>query len=211
MALGELCRVYWYPIYAYIRRHGHGKEDAEDLAQSFFSRFFQKNYLEGLSGDKGKFRAFLLASLKHYLANEWARASRKKRGGGIPPIALDWNTADEKYNFDVPDVLSTDKLYDRAWATTLLERVVECLRKECETDGKLDLFTQLKPLLTAGRSASLYSDAAKVLIMTEGAVRNAGHRLRVRYRELLRDEISQTLSNPSQVEEELKSLLEAFV
>ena len=103
VALEELCRTYWYPLYVYIRRQGHGKEDAEDLTQSFFSRLLQKNYFEGLSGEKGKFRAFLLASLKHFLANEWDRATRQKRGGGVPLLVLDWQTADDKYHFDPPD------------------------------------------------------------------------------------------------------------
>src|ERR1043166_5082683 len=123
-ALGELCQTYWYPLYAFVRRKGHSKEDAEDRTQAFFARFLEKNYLEGLSSEKGKFRAFLLAALKHFLANEWDRANRRKRGDGVTPLSLDWQNADRRYRIDPADELSPDKLYDRAWAVTLLERVV---------------------------------------------------------------------------------------
>src|SRR5262249_20907982 len=157
----ELCRTYWYPLYAYIRRQGHPKEDAEDLTQSFFARLLQKNYFAGLSSEKGKFRAFLLASLKHFLANEWDRATRQKRGGGVRLLPLDWQTADEKYCFDPPDSLSPDKLFDRSWAVILLERVIERLREESATERKAKLFDRLKPFLTLGEGSVGYSDAAK--------------------------------------------------
>jgi RNA polymerase sigma factor (sigma-70 family) len=208
VALEELCRTYWYPLYAYTRRHGHSHEDAEDLAQSFFARFLQKNYLEKLRGEHGKFRAFLLASLKHFLANEWDRSQRQKRGGGIPPLSLDWHDADTRYQIEPADNLTPDKIYDRAWAVTHLERVIAHLRQE--NTANLQLFDQLKPFLTMGRGEIPYAQAATATGQTEGAVRVAVHRLRRRYRELLRQEISQTLSDPAQVEEEMRTLFTAF-
>jgi len=210
VALEELCRTYWYPLYAYTRRHGHSREDAEDLTQSFFARFLQRNYLEKLQAEHGRFRAFLLASLKHFLANEWDRAGRQKRGGGVPPLSLDWQGADTRYRIDPADHLSPDKIYDRAWAVTLLERVITRLREENAADGKAALFERLKPFLMVGRGDIPYAQAAAGLAMTEGAARVAVHRLRRRYRELLREEIRQTLSDPAQVEEEMRALFSAF-
>ncbi len=115
-ALEELCRDYWYPLYAYVRHRGHSPENAEDLTQEFFARLLEKNYLAGLDGNRGKFRAFLLAALKHFLANEWDRANRQKRGGGVTVLSLDYQNADTRYQIDPPDHLSPDKLFDRAWA-----------------------------------------------------------------------------------------------
>lgn len=209
-ALEELCRTYWYPLYAFVRRQGHTHEDAEDLAQAFFARLLEKNYLEGLSSRNGKFRAFLLASLKHFLANEWDKTQRQKRGGGATPISLDWQDADTRYQIEPADRLSPDRLYDRAWAVTVLERVIARLDTECAADGKTGLFNRLKTYLMADREAIPYAQAAVALVMTESAVRVAVHRLRRRYRELLREEISQTLSDPAQAGEEIKTLLNAF-
>jgi RNA polymerase sigma-70 factor (ECF subfamily) len=239
VALEELCRTYWFPLYAYVRRHGHSKEDAEDLTQAFFARFFVahqqrgavrhralptsgrdgcpqpsvthgKHFFDGLDRERGKFRAFLLASLKHFLANEWDKAQRQKRGGGLAPLSLDWQDADTRYRIDPADTLTPDKLYDRAWAVTLLERVITRLRDECVADNKAKLFEQLRPFLMLGKSAVPYPEVAASLGMNEGAVRTAVHRLRQRYRQLLRDEIAQTLADPAQVEEELRALFDAF-
>jgi RNA polymerase sigma-70 factor (ECF subfamily) len=210
VALEELCRTYWYPLYAYVRRQGHSHENAEDLTQTFFARFLEKNYLEGLSSDKGKFRAFLLVAVKHFLLNEWDRAHRQKRGGGAAALSLDAQDAETRYQINPADNLSPDKLYDRAWAVTLLERVITRLRDENAAENKSGLFEQLKPFLMVGKSAIPYGQAAAALGLTEGAVRVAVHRLRLRYRELLRDEIRQTLSDPAQVEEEMRTLFSAF-
>ena len=210
VALEELCRTYWYPLYAYVRHHGHSREDAEDLTQAFFARFLEKNYLEGLGSEKGKFRAFLLASLKHFLANEWDKSQRQKRGSGVTTLSLDWQDADTRYQIDPADTLSPDKLFDRAWAVTLLERVIVRLRDECAADGRSALFDRLKPFLMVGRSDIPHAQAAAELGMAEGAVRVAVHRLRRRYRQLLREEIAQTLSDPAQVDEEMRALFSAF-
>jgi len=210
-ALEQLCRTYWYPLYAYVRRHGHAKEDAEDLTQGFFASFLKRNYLEGLSSEKGRFRGFLLAALKHFLANEWDKSQRQKRGGGAAVLSLDWQDADTRYQVDPADRLSPDKLYDRAWALTLLEQVINRLREEGAAEGKGKAFEQLKPFLMASESAIPYAEAAARLGLSEGAARVAVHRLRKRYRELLRQEIAQTLSEPADLEEELRALFRAFV
>lgn len=209
-ALGELCQTYWYPLYAYARRQGHTKEDAEDLVQAFFARFLEKNYLAGVNAERGKFRAFLLASLKHFLANEWDKSQRQKRGGGALHLSLDWQSADERFHLDPPDPSSPDKTFDREWALALLERVIVRLRDECVAEGKSSLFEQAKGYLMVGENTIPYAEAAGVLKMDEGAVRVAVHRLRKRYRALLRDEIAQTLDDPAQVQEELRSLQAAL-
>ena len=210
VALEELCRCYWYPLYVYVRRHGHSKEDAEDLTQAFFERFLQKNYLGSLSAERGRFRAFLLASLKHFLANEWDRAGRQKRGAHATHLSLDWRDADTRYQLDLRDDLSPDKLYDRAWAVALLEHVVKRLGDECVAEGKAESFTRLKPLLMADKTTISYPQAAAGLGVSEEAARVAVHRLRRRYRALLREEVAQTLAEPAQVEEEMRALFAAF-
>jgi RNA polymerase sigma-70 factor (ECF subfamily) len=205
-ALAELCETYWYPLYAYVRRRGQSREDAEDLTQAFFAKFLEKNYLAGLDADRGRFRAFLLAALKHFLANEWDKAGRQKRGGGATHLSLDWREADHRFDLVSADVASPDHLFDREWAMALLERVILRLSDECVSDGKAELFEQTKGFLMLDRDAVSYADAARELRVEEGAVRVAVHRLRRRYRELLRDEIRQTLSDPALVEEELRTL-----
>jgi RNA polymerase sigma factor (sigma-70 family) len=209
-ALEELCRTYWFPLYAYVRRRGHTKEDAEDLTQAFFARFLKKNYLEGLDAERGRFRAFLLASLKHFLANEWDKSRAQKRGGDAPHLSLDWQTADTIFQVAAVNEPGPDKAFDREWALALLARVIERLRAECEADGRSKQFEQLKIFLTAGKDALSPAGAAKALGMDEGAMRTAVHRLRKRYRLLLRDEIAQTLSDPAMVDEEMRALFGAF-
>ena len=209
-ALEELCRSYWFPLYAYVRRRGHTKEDAEDSVQAFFARFLAKNYLEGLSAERGRFRAFLLASLKHFLANEWDKSQRQKRGGGAEHLSLDWQTADTKFQVAATSEPSPDKAFDREWAVALLAKVIERLQAECVADGKGKLFEQLKIFLSAGKGESAHADVANALGMEEGAVRVAVHRLRKRYRQLLRDEIASTLSDPAMVDAEMRALFGAF-
>ena len=209
-ALEELCRSYWFPLYAYVRRRGHTKADAEDLVQAFFARLLEKNFLNGLNGEKGKFRAFLLAALKHFLANEWDKARAQKRGGGADHLSLDWQTADTKFQVAATSEPSPDKAYDREWALALLARVIERLQAECEAEGRGKLFAQLKNFLMAGQGESAQAEVAKALEMEEGAVRVAIHRLRKRYRALLRDEIARTLADPAMVDEEMRALFGAF-
>jgi RNA polymerase sigma-70 factor (ECF subfamily) len=209
-ALEELCRSYWFPLYAYVRRRGHNKEDAEDSVQEFFARFLAKNYLAGLSAERGRFRAFLLASLKHFLINEWKKSQCLKRGGGGKILSLDWQTADTKFQVAATNDPSPDKAFDREWALALLAKVIGRLQTECEADGKSKLFEQLRIFLTAGKGALSHADAAKNLRMDETAVRVAVHRLRKRYRSLLREEISQTLADAADVDEEMRALFGAF-
>jgi RNA polymerase sigma-70 factor (ECF subfamily) len=211
-ALEELCRIYWYPLYSYVRRHGHSREAAEDLTQAFFARFLEKDYLAGVDREKGRFCAFLLAALKNFLANEWDRASRVKRGGGIPalPLELDWDEAETRYQIEPADQLSPDKLYYRAWAVALLERVVARLQAEKQAEGKAELFEKLRPFLMLGKGAIPYPEVAAELGMNEAAVRQTVHRLRRRYRELLHDEIAQTVADPAQIPEEMQALWSAF-
>lgn len=209
-ALEELCQTYWYPLYAYVRRRGYSKEDAEDLTQAFFERFLEKNYIDQVNSQKGKFRAFLLAALKHFLANDWDRNHRQKRGGNQIILPLELGEADSRFQHDPPDHLSPDKLYDREWAITLLETVIQKLRDENSSGEKGRLFEHLKPFLMVGSQAVPYPQVASGLSMTEGAVRVAVHRLRGRYRELLRAEIAQTLSAPHEIDEEMRALLGAF-
>lgn len=210
VALEELCRDYWYPLYAYVRRQGHAPAQAEDLTQDFFTRLLEKKYLAGLDSNRGRFRAFLLAAMKHFLANEWDRANRQKRGGGAVVLSLDYQGADTRYQINPEDHLSPDKLYDRAWATTLLERVVNRLSSENQAEGRAKEFDQLKFFLMVGKNDIPYAEAASKLALSEGNVRVMVHRLRRRYRELLQQEIVQTLSDPAQAAEEMQSLMAAF-
>ncbi len=210
LALEQLCETCWFPLYAYVRRRGHTKEDAEDLTQAFFARFLARNYLEGLSAERGRFRAFLLASLKHFLANEWDKSQRQKRGGGAAPLSLDWQTADTQCQIAATKEPSPDKAFDREWAVTLLARVIGRLQAECETDGRGKQFAELKIFLTAGKGALSHAEAAQKLGMEETAVRVTVHRLRKRYRQLLRDEIAQTLADAADVDEEMRALFGAF-
>jgi RNA polymerase sigma-70 factor (ECF subfamily) len=209
-ALEELCQTYWFPLYAYVRRHGSSKEDAEDLTQSFFARLLEKNSFASLDSEKGKFRAFLLASLKNFLANERDKAQTQKRGGGVSNLSLDWQTADTQFQVAATQEPSPDRAFDREWALALLAKVIERLQNECAAEGKSKLFEQLKVFLTAGRAESAQRELAGTLGMEEGAVRVAVHRLRKRYRQLLRDEIANTLANAAMVDEEMRALFGAF-
>lgn len=210
MALEQLCRTYWFPLYAYVRRRGHAKADAEDLTQAFFARLLAKNFLAGMDGEKGKFRAFLLAALKHFLANERDRSQAQKRGGGATHLSLDWQTADTQFQVAAANEPSPDRAFDREWALALLASVIARLQAECEAEGRGKLFAQLKHFLMAGQGESAQAEVAKALGMEEGAVRVAIHRLRKRYRTLLRDEITHTLSDPAMVDEEMRALFGAF-
>jgi RNA polymerase sigma factor (sigma-70 family) len=207
-ALEELCRSYWFPLYAYIRRRGHAKEDAEDLTQAFFARLLGKNFLGNLDSAKGKFRAFLLASLKHFLANERDKSQRQKRGGGAAHFSLDWQNAE--IQIAATNEPSPDQVFDREWALALLAKVIERLQTEAAADDRAKQFTELKIFLTADKGESSHAIAAKNLNMEETAVRVAVHRLRKRYRQLLRDEISQTLADPADLDEEMRALFGAF-
>lgn len=209
-ALSELCQIYWYPLYGYIRRQGYTKEDAEDLVQSFFARFLEGNYLGGLMAERGRFRAFLLAALKHFLANEWDRIRAHKRGGRVEHLSLNWRDAEDRVHLDPPDPTSPERSFDRDWAMALLDRVIGRLDDEYSKAGKSALFTHAKVFLVLGNDRIPYVEVAKELGLEEGTLRVAVHRLRKRYRAVLREEIAQTLTEPGQVAEELRSLFVAL-
>lgn len=202
----KLCRNYWYPLYAHVRRRGFSPEDAQDLTQEFFARLIQKNFVAEADHHKGRFRTFLLTALIHFLADEWDRLKAQKRGGGRPAIPLDGKTAETRYQLEPVDTRSPERLFARQWAVTLLERVLARLRKEFQDEGKQNLFEALNSCLTQARAAVPYSDLAPLLNMSEGALRVAVHRLRQRYRQLLRMEIAETVASPEEIEEELRHL-----
>ena len=209
-ALESLCAAYWYPLYAYVRRHGFSKQDAEDLTQAFFAKLLERRDFVGLKQENGRFRAFLLAALKNFLANERDRTGRLKRGGNITHFPLDWQSADTQFQIADSGQVPPDAAYDREWAVALLEGVISKLHEEAVADGKAERFDQLKSYLTLGKGEIPYATAAAVLAMDEGTLRVAVHRLRKRYRELLRNEVADTLSDPAMVDEELAVLLGAF-
>ena len=209
-ALEELCQLYWFPLYAYVRRRGHDPHEAEDLTQEFFARLLAKNYLADADREKGKFRSFLLASLKHFLANEWDRVHAQKRGGRHPHISLDVRDAETRYQSEPADELSPDKLLDRQWAVAMLDQVLARLGAEYAADGKADVFEQLKNSLTGAKESIPYATIAANLGTTEAAIKVAVHRLRQRYRRLLREEIAHTVATPADINEELHHLFSAF-
>ena len=209
-ALESLCEVYWFPLYAYVRRHGFSKEDAEDLTQAFFAKLLERQDFAGLKQENGRFRAFLLAALKNFLANERDRSCRLKRGGNITHLSLDWQSADKQFQIADGGQIQPDAAYDREWAVALLGRVIVRLGEESAAEGNAERFGHLKSYLTSGKGDIPYAVAAAALSMDEGAVRVAVHRMRKRYRELLRSEVADTLSDPAMVEEELVVLLGAF-
>jgi RNA polymerase sigma-70 factor (ECF subfamily) len=206
-AMGELCRVYWYPLYVFVRRRGHDTHEAEDLTQEFFARLLMKNALADVDRRKDKFRAFLLAMLKHFLANQLDRSQAQKRGGRQIIIPLDTLGAESRYRLEPVDHLTPEKLFERQWALTVLEQVLARLQAECLAADNLTAFDGLKRFLTAGRPATAYGQAADELGMTPGAVKVAVHRLRRRYRELLREEIAQTVAGPEEIDDEIRYLL----
>jgi RNA polymerase sigma factor (sigma-70 family) len=205
-ALARLCQVYWYPLYAFVRRQGHSPHDAQDLTQEFFTRLLEKDYLDDVDRSKGKFRSFLLAALKHFLSKEWARAKTLKRGGGRFMVPLDAVAAETRYRREPEDNATPERLFERRWALTLLDRVLTRLGEEYETTGKRVIFEQLQGCLTGDRSLLPYTELAMKLGITEGAVKVAVHRLRQRYRGILREEISQTLADPAEIDDEIRQL-----
>jgi len=209
-AMAELCRTYWYPLYAYVRRKGYDVADAQDLTQEFFARILEKNYLRSVDRRKGKFRSFLLASLEHFLAKEWVRAHRQKRGGLQTFIAWDACDAEERYRLEPPDNLTAERIYERRWALTVLEQAMKSLESEYATAGKQPLFLSLQPFISGGDDDVSYSDLAARLQTSEGAVRVAVHRLRQRYGESVRAEIAKIVQRPEDVEEELRHLFAAL-
>ncbi len=209
-ALAALCRAYWYPLYAFIRRRGRAPDQAEDLTQEFFTLFLREGFLDSVDRDRGKFRAFLLAACKHFLANRRDRDHALKRGGGLGPIPIDSRDAEGRYGREPAHEMTPERLYDRGWALTLLGRVLDRLAAEMEHAGKGPLFARLEPTLLGKRGAGTYSRAAEELGLSPGTVKVAAHRLRRRYRALLRAEIGRTVDDPARVDDEIRDLFAAL-
>jgi RNA polymerase sigma factor (sigma-70 family) len=204
-ALESLCRTYWPPLYAYVRRRGYSPEDAQDLTQEFFARLLKRNAVARVGPEKGRFRSFLLASMNHFLTEEWRKSTAQKRGGGkIIPI----NVQNAETSLYEPAALglTPEQAYERRWAITLLEQVYRRLEQEYSRQNKAGLFSILRAALAGSSDSAPYAELAEQLEMGEGAVKVAVHRLRVRYRELLRDTIAETLSEPDGIDDELRYL-----
>lgn len=209
-ALSQLCEAYWYPLYAYVRRRGYAAPDAQDLTQAFFARLLEKQALRVADPQRGKFRSFLLASLDHFLANEHNRAQAKKRGGDRAHLSLDLAAGETRVNLEPAHELTPERLYERQWALTVLELVVRRMEAEYQQAGKARQFELLSDVLGGGRERLPYREVAAELEMSVENARQAAHRMRKRYRSLLREEVARTVVDPSDVDEELANLFKAL-
>ncbi len=209
-ALEILCQRYWYALYVYVRRCGRQAEDARDLTQSFFLHFLRRNDLSKASPQRGRFRSFLIQSMKNHLANDHDGRTALKRGGGVLPIELDALDAEKRYGLELVDNLSADRLFDRRWALTLLDHVMGNLRDECQREGKSRQFALLKGSLTGEGCELRYDVLGRELGLSENGVKSAVRRLRLRYRDLLKSEIANTVANPGEVKSELQELMRAL-
>jgi len=206
-ALEKLCRAYWRPLYAFVRREGRNIEEAQDLTQAFFARLLERRDFDSVRREKGRLRSYLLVALKHFLANEWQRARAIKRGEGRTLIPLNELLAHAGADFEPADTLTPDKIYERRWALTVLEQVLERLGQEYRDDGKVVLFGRFKELLAGEPDHLMQAQIGDELGMSENAVKQAYHRFRQRYRELLHDEIAHTVAVPGDIEDELRHLI----
>jgi len=202
--------MYWFPLYAYARRHAQDVHEAQDLIQGFFASLLEKDSLAAVRPERGRFRAFLLAALKHYMVNEWEKSRAQKRGGGLSPIPLDFVRGEERYSREPVDRLTLERLYERQWALNLLDRVLQRLRDEFIGVGKARQFEFLKTFITPQAAVVTHAEIAGQLGMSEGAVGVAAHRLRRRYVELLRAEIAETVADPADVDDEIRGLFAAL-
>jgi RNA polymerase sigma factor (sigma-70 family) len=205
-ALGRLCQAYWYPLYSFVRRQGHDPHTAEDMTQAFFTRLVERRYLDAVDPARGKFRSFLLAALKHFLANERERADAQKRGGAHAIVSIDEQLAESRYSLEAAHHDTPETIYERNWALALLDRVLHQLRDQYTRDGKARLFDELKATLSAESDAAPYAEIASRLNSSESAIKVAVHRLRHRYRQLLRTEIAHTVEKPEEIEDEIRHL-----
>jgi RNA polymerase sigma-70 factor (ECF subfamily) len=203
-ALAQLCQAYWYPLYSFVRRRGYSPHDAEDLTQAFFAQLLEKHALEQVDPELGRFRTFLLASLKNFLANDWDKAHARKRGGGQTIVSLDKESAESRYQLEPSHDMTPERHFERQWAMTLLDQVLDALRDEYHAEGKGNLFDELKVVIVG--QPGPYAEMAARLGCSEGAIKVAVHRLRHRYRELLRARIAATVGE-GDVDDELRHLL----
>jgi RNA polymerase sigma-70 factor (ECF subfamily) len=209
-ALEQLCRTYWYPLYAYVRRRGYGHEDAQDLTQGFLLQLLEHRSFARVDRNKGRFRSFLLGGLNNFLADQRDRANAQKRGGGHSILSLDAQAAEQRYRLEPVDDRSPDKLFERSWAMALLDSVLARVEEEFREAGKAELFERLRVFLLAGTASETYAEVAAETGMTGEAVRKAAHRLRHRYYELFREEITRTVADASEVEEEMRYLCDVI-
>jgi DNA-directed RNA polymerase specialized sigma24 family protein len=209
-ALARLCSAYWYPLYVFIRRQGHTADEAEELTQEFFTRFLENDFLSTVDKSRGKFRSFLLACCKHFLANQRDFARAQKRGGGRPDLSLDFPGAAERYRAEPASAQTAEKLFERRWALTVLDQVLERLQREYQAEGKAALFEYLKNVLVGDTEALSYARIGTALAMNEGAVRKTAQRLRERYRSLLRELIADTVAEPEKIDDEIRDLFAAL-
>jgi|KBSSwiStaDraftv2_1062776.scaffolds.fasta_scaffold199317_2 RNA polymerase sigma-70 factor (ECF subfamily) len=205
-ALEKLCRTYWYPLYAHIRRRGYSEEEAKDLTQELFERLLERQFLCGLLREGGRFRSFLLTALDRFLVEHWQRSRAQKRGGGQPIVSIDAHTAEERYRLEPRDQRTPETIYEYRWAMALLDQVLHRLQQEFSEAGKDELFNMLRNYLVEGATEMSYAEGARRLGMSEAALRKAGERLRLRYQELFRQEIAHTVTSPVEVEDELRHL-----
>jgi RNA polymerase sigma-70 factor (ECF subfamily) len=205
-ALAALCTTYWYPLYAFVRRKGHSAEAAEDLVQGFFTRLLETGDLVAVEQGKGKFRSFLMAACMHYLAKQGSYNGTRKRGGGRSVISIDRLAAEGRFGCEPAHELTAERLFERQWAIALLDNVLKALAAEMAQAGKTRQLEVLRPALLGGAERTPYSAIAATLGLTEDAARATAHRLRRRYRELLREDVAQTLDDPADLDEEIRSL-----
>ena len=209
-ALAQLCAAYWYPIYAYVRRQGHGADEAQDLTQSFLARLLEKHVVADALRERGRFRSFLLGALKHFLANEWRREHAEKRGGNATITSINAGAAETLYVREPSHERTAEEIYERRWALTLLDNVLKALESEMAAEGKSRLFDRLKVYLTGDAAAPSYADVGAAMEMGEGAVKVAVHRLRQRYKAILRGQIAETVADESEVDAEIAALFAAL-
>jgi RNA polymerase sigma factor (sigma-70 family) len=205
-ALAHLCKTYWYPLYAYARRRGCPPHDAQDMTQEFFARLLAGNWVAKADQQRGRFRSFLLSAMKHFMANEWNKAQAQKRGGGHSVLSLNDDSAESRYRLEPVEKSTPETLFERGWAVTLLDGVLARLEEEHGRTGKQAWMDAMRPALTADRGTIDYASIADKLGITETAARVAVHRLRQRYRQLIRAEVASTVASPEEVDEEMNHL-----
>ena len=207
-ALQELCKIYWYPLYSFVRRQGRDANEAADLTQAFFADLLQREDLKKVDPQLGKFRSFLLAALKNFLINQWNQAKAQKRGGGKTPLSLDFNSADSRYRLEPADAQTPETIYQKQWAQTLLEQTKTILRSEFSRRGKAHQYDKLQDFLAGKNDEATLSTVAAQLSMSEVAVKVSVHRMRRRFGEILREQIQQTVASSEEIDGEIQQLFE---
>lgn len=209
-ALARLCQTYWYPLYCCVRRHGRSPEDAQDLTQAFFAKLIANNQIALADQERGRFRTFLLRSLENFLRNEYDKTQSQKRGGGREIVSWDAQSAEERYRAEPANEMSPDALFERRWAATLVSDSLQRLRRELSSSGREELFDQLEPHLWGDDTSTPYAAIATALDMTVVAIKVTMHRLRARYRALLREEVAQTVASADDVDDEMRRLFQVL-